>query len=96
MKTACGAKLIATQRAMLIDDGGGDGDGPPPASLAQAAKEPAKYSVAKPGFVCMSAQRGKDPVSLPTSKLGPASTPIPCLSLLNISLNTLTGTIRTT
>jgi uncharacterized Zn-binding protein involved in type VI secretion len=42
MKTACGAKLIATQHAMVIDDSGGAAR--PPASLAQAAKEPAKYS----------------------------------------------------
>jgi uncharacterized Zn-binding protein involved in type VI secretion len=45
MKTACGAKLIATQHAMVIDDGGGDATPPPPpASLAQAAEESAKYS----------------------------------------------------
>ncbi|WP_229257679.1 PAAR domain-containing protein [Duganella margarita] len=42
MKTACGAKLIATQQQMVIDDGGGGAV--PASSAAPVTKDRAQYS----------------------------------------------------
>ncbi|MYM74612.1 PAAR domain-containing protein [Duganella sp. FT134W] len=44
MKTACGAKLIATQQQMVIDDGGGGGGAVPASSAAPVTKDRAQYS----------------------------------------------------
>lgn len=43
MKTACGAKLIATQQQMVIDDGGGGG-AVPASSAAPVTQDRAQYS----------------------------------------------------
>ncbi|WP_229260489.1 PAAR domain-containing protein [Duganella alba] len=44
MKTACGAKLIATQQQMVIDDGGGGSAAAPSSAAAPVAKDRAQYS----------------------------------------------------
>jgi uncharacterized Zn-binding protein involved in type VI secretion len=44
MKTACGAKLIATQQQMVIDDGGGGSAAAPASAAAPVAKDRAQYS----------------------------------------------------
>lgn len=44
MKTACGAKLIATQQQMVIDDGGGGSTKAAASAAAPVAKDRAQYS----------------------------------------------------
>lgn len=61
MKTACGAKLIATQQQMLIDDGGDGGGGVAAANVA-AATAAKQYTGA---FRAVDEQTGQPVAGLP-------------------------------
>jgi uncharacterized Zn-binding protein involved in type VI secretion len=62
MRTACGARLIATQQQMVIDDGGASSSAPPPADAAAASAHAGTYRGA---FRAVDATTGQPVAGLP-------------------------------